>query len=294
MRKRITVVCRHNQARSVVAAAALNRYFPEMDVSSAGIAAMEGQRIPQSILNLCENWGLEVGEVVSHSLQGAENHILSADYIIVAENEFISEVVSMGVSPARILSMQDPRFDHDLIPFDPIGKGNQVVSVELAKAIATSVQLIREKGDRSRANPVNVIFSENVEEFLENLAIGWEAVRKSNGILLVADFRAPNISAVTQNCEYALELKVNRVNRNIDLLGGERISELQLALSSRKRFAISGRFEVDRAEAFILSTQFAQLMANLTHDRHVLILTEPKSAGPCAYLAAANADLKAS
>ena len=80
MSRLITVVCRHNQARSVMAAAALPRYFPNVEVASAGIAALEGQRIPQSILNLADAWGLEVQDVVSHALQDAQERLLDVNH----------------------------------------------------------------------------------------------------------------------------------------------------------------------------------------------------------------------
>ena len=215
----VTVVCRHNQARSVMAAAALRRFFPNLEVVSAGIAAVEGQRIPESILNLADLWGLQVTDPVSHSLVGVQEQLLSSNFIVVAEDEFISNIVDMGIPPERILSMQDQSFDHAVIPFDP------------------------------------------------------------------------NFQAISQICEPVLGLTLNRLDQTIsisDSIGGD---ALERALASSRPFAISGRFEMDQAEKFVLSAEFIRLVTLLAKKGPVSILTEPLGLGPCAYLVGAIADI---
>ena len=124
MTRLVTVICRHNQARSVMAAASLIRFFSDPSVSSAGIEAVEGRRIPQSILELAENWGLDLPDVLSHSLRAVERQLVKSDFVVVAEDEFIPRIIDIGIAPHRILSMQDQRFENSLIPFDPIGHGS--------------------------------------------------------------------------------------------------------------------------------------------------------------------------
>ena len=287
----ITVVCRHNQARSVLAAAALRRFFPTLEVASAGIEGVEGQRIPQSILNLADAWGLDVLDVVSHSLEAVQDKLLRSSLVIVAEDEFIPHIVAFGIAPERVLSMQDRRLDHAVIPFDPIGQGERVLSVELSKAIMTSVQLLRAERGFGRSFPVEAIFPLDEVDFQNKLRKVWENLSGTNGILLLGDFRAPDIRAVSQVCTRILELRVDRLDPSIDFFEGTENLDIHQILASSGPIAIAGRYEMDQVEKFALSTQFTSLIDKLGSIRPVKILTEPMGFGPCAYLVAANGNI---
>ena len=287
-----TIICRHNQARSVIAAASLSRFFPDLSVSSAGIEAVDGQRIPQTILNLADAWGLDVGDIISHSLQAVEKQLVASDFVVLAEDEFIPRAVDIGVAPHKILSMQDQRFEHALIPFDPIGQGSHVVSIEIAKAIMTTVQLLRAEEGFGRDYPVQGIFTFDETDFREKFDQAWSQASANNGVVILGDFRAPNFSAASQLCSYLLELKVGRSDRTISLMDDAGPGALERALASQKPFAISGRFEVDQVEKFALSDSYIGLINQLAASRPVWILTEPAGMGPCAYLMAANASLR--
>ena len=292
MSRLITVTCRHNQARSVLAAAALGRYFPNFEMVSAGIVGVEGQRIPRSILNLADAWGLKPVDVVSHSLEVVQDQLVTSDFVVVAEDEFIPRIINIGVAPFKILSMQDQRFEHALIPFDPIGQGGHIVSIEIAKAIMTTVQLLRAEEGFGREYPVQAIFTYDENDFREKLDLTWTQASANNGVVILGDFRAPNFYAASQLCSYLLELKVGRSDRTISLRDDGGRGALERALASQKPFAISGRFEVDQVEKFALSDSFIGLINQLAASRPVWILTEPAGMGPGAYLMAANASLQ--
>lgn len=286
----VTVVCRHNQARSVLAAAALTRYFPGIRVASGGIQAVDGQRIPQSILDLAESWGLEIPGVFSRSLDAIQEQLLDSAYVVVAEDEFVPHIIALGVSPEKVLSMQDKRFDHELIPFDPIGQGARVLSVEIAKAIMTTMQLLRSCEGFKNRYVASGIFTNNEIDFNEKLGIGWENVVKSKGFFVLADFRAPNLRAAAKICETLIEMKVDRDQKKIDFSSdGEELS-LEEVISSEGPVAISGRFEMNQVEKFVLSQGFTELISALASRRPVLILTEPRELGAGSFLTAASAN----
>lgn len=273
-----------------MAAAALTRFFPDLDVFSAGIEAVEGQRIPQSILNLADAWGLKVQDVVSHSLQSNEQRLIASDFVVVAEDEFVSHILEIGISPHKILSMQDPRFDHAVVPFDPIGQGVRVLSVELAKSIMTTMQLIRDQKGFGHEFPVTAVMTQNEEDLQSKLGIVWETARITNGLVVLADFRAPNFRSVSQVCDNLVELKTEGADQKIGFkVDGEDWDRERVSAMSRP-IALSGRFELNQVERFLLGPNFTQLLASFASDRPVTILTEPKGQGPCPFLAAANAN----
>jgi protein-tyrosine-phosphatase len=275
MNRHITVVCRHNQARSVSAAAGLARFFPEISSGSVGVLAVDREPVPPLVLGLLDEWGLQAQDVVSHSLVGAKEKVLNSDFVIVAEDHFIEEVLNLGVNRSKILSMQDYRFAEELIPSDPIGKSDWVISFELAKSIMTSVQMIRLHGELDYPNKVEVISPWREEDFAGALRAAWQSVQESNGVMLVSDFRSPNFGAVSALSQNILEIQVARFSNEIRLLERETSITLEAAMSNMSAFAISSRFEIDNVERFVLSTGFIDLIARLAASRTVVIVTEP-------------------
>ena len=289
MENSVTVVCRHNQARSVISAAAALRFFPGIGVASVGVSAREGSAIPRSILDLADFWGLQLVSRVSHALDYAHEQLLRSDYVVVAEDDFIQGIVDVGVEPARVLSMQDTRFGHSHIPFDPIGMTHGVVSVEIAKAVMTTMQLLRIQPGLGYSHPVEAIFTASEEDFEENLAEAWERTVKAKGVLVVADFRSPNFAVVSQVADHVLELQVSRGEQEINFVNGDGDGALERALESGRSFAISAKYEIDMVEKFLLSSRFVELITELAESRSVLIITEPEGTSANPYLAAAHA-----
>ena len=231
-------------------------------------------------------------DVFSHSLQAVEGQLVTSDFVMVAEDEFVLRIVEFGIAPHKILSMEDQRFEHSLIPFDPIGQRSHVVSIEIAKAIMTTVQLLRAEEGFGRNYPVQAIFTYDETDIREKCDQAWTLARASNGVVILGDFRAPNFYVASQLCEYLLELKVGRSDHTISLMDDAGPGALERALASQKPFAISGRFEVDQVEKFALSVPVIGLINQLAASRPVWILTEPIGIGPGSYLMAANASLR--
>ena len=273
-----------------MAAAVLTRYFSEINVVSAGIAGVEGQRIPESILNLADTWNLNVQDTVSHSLHEVKDHLLASDFVVVAEDQFITYIVDFGVPVQKILSMQDTRFDHNFIPFDPIGYGQKVVSIEIAKAIMTTIQLLKTELGAGHKNKVEAIFPLNEGDFQIKLERAWQEAREVGGIVMLSDFRAPNFSAASKVCDQLLELRVSRVDQSITFAEGT-IEDALNQVPYGRAFGISARFEMDHVEKFVLSKQFIGLVDRLASLRPIFILTEPMGMGSCPYLVAASASL---
>ena len=83
---RIVTVCRMNQARSPFAQAVLERNFPEDQISSTGVAAIEGTPVLDAVVATAKNWGVTINQNSSRALSGATGDIARADLVITAEN----------------------------------------------------------------------------------------------------------------------------------------------------------------------------------------------------------------
>ena len=79
---RIVTVCLMNQARSPFAQAVLERNFPEDQISSTGVSAIDGTSILPAVIATAKNWGVPITQISSRSLGNASDDVMAADLII--------------------------------------------------------------------------------------------------------------------------------------------------------------------------------------------------------------------
>ena len=90
--KRIIVVCKYNQARSITAAAALRRFFPKLEILSAGIQANPLVSIPSSILQILDQWDLNEYDVRSTQLVNLPS-LTHEDLVLCADAEIRMKLI---------------------------------------------------------------------------------------------------------------------------------------------------------------------------------------------------------
>ena len=261
----IAIICRLNQARSIFVAAYLSRVLPEFNIISAGIQAVDGQQIPLQIKLLANNWGLSVTKDFSQNITSIDTELLQAEFTIVAENSFADNLIKLGVSPSKIVSMQDLAFEPDQIPIDPINLDIDSFEVELAKAVMVSVQLVNRRILPTRRNRITIIHPDSGTDYQLCLQRVVEEAKKSQANVLVADFRFPHVQTIENMLLPYQEFTISKSSGAITT----NQSQLDLALPS----LIATRYEIDFVEEFILSANFLELLEVLSKDRPVYVIT---------------------
>jgi len=265
----IAVICRLNQARSIVVAAYVSKLLPGHRVISAGIQAIDGQSIPMSVSQLADRWGIPIVKDFSQSIKSTQKEIMQAGLVIVAEDIFAQNIIELGMPPSKIESMQNSIFKFDQIPIDPVNLSNDSFEVELAKAIMVSAQLIRKQNLVNGTNKVTVVFPEPGIDFHDSLQSLLELAKKSGAAVLVADFRFPQTQIIEKMHIPYQELIINKVSGKINT----NLDQLELSAPC----LVASRYEIDFVEEFVLSTHFADLLAVMSKDRPVYVLTGQRS-----------------
>ena len=276
MPKRVVVLCRYNQARSIIAASILESLFPLAHFSSGGINAVDGDQIPESIIRIAEEWGIHLNSDCSKSLLAARSELSEANLVIIAETELLNEIPSGYLDGKPVLSMQDSRFSPQFIPFDPINASPSQIKSELAKTIMTSVQLVAQNGLRTYENEVSAYIPESVESFETNSIHVWNHAKDRGANLLVADFRAPNPTMVNQ-----MGAKIRKITK-LNHSGSEGL--VLSSLSSEAPYVVTSQYEIDNVESFALSINLQQIINELSRERELIILTGPLTVGTLSFV----------
>ena len=259
---RIVTVCQMNQARSPFAQAVLERNFPDDQISSTGIAAIQGTSILDSVLTTAKNWGVEITQSSSRALSTAMDDLLAADLVITAENSHSDVIRNLGYT-GLMRSYEEILEDQDFIPIDPGGLLPDAVSRELGKVGALTLRAALDAKGYPHAHDIHVVIPHGVTDLGIALAEAQMTRIAKGAILIDTDLRAPLINEIE-------DLGLERIFFDVDQVEVVDLPEItsgQILTHSR---------QLDFPEKYFLSPAWREWIQRLANKSPVVIVTAPR------------------
>ena len=138
----IHIVCRHNQARSIIGAAAIRKFFPEITVVSSGVEANPENPIPKSALEIAHMWDLEVIEEQSTPFLDIHESIKDSDLVLAAD-AYVAEKIRSFNPKLDVKEFKDFVQRPELVAVDPVVMDIDGISQELTKSVISSLAAAR-------------------------------------------------------------------------------------------------------------------------------------------------------
>jgi protein-tyrosine-phosphatase len=254
----VLVVCRYNQARSIVVGALLRKLFPQLLVTTAGIEAPDGSSIPTISMDLCERWGLQSYDRVSKDLSRFSDttsfkHILAADEFVYNHLKDTATEIPIG-----LLTSYSP--DDLLVPIDPTGLDSIGFYREIAKASISATRWAADLLDLPHTAIQSLLFL--TQNSLFKGVNDGDTLFANSSLLVDTEFSYPDPS-VWKNAGIETVLFNPRDLDSIDL---EKIT-------STDRCVLVSRFEVDLPERILLSLQWSELLSSLSRERKISLVS---------------------
>ncbi len=259
---RIVTVCRMNQARSPFAQAVLERNFPEDQISSTGVTAIDGTPILDAVVEIAKNWQVPITQSASKSLSKASSDIHSADMVITAEDSQSDVIRNLGYQGV-LRSYEEIVEDKDFIPIDPVGLLPDAMSRELGKVGALTLRAALDAKGFPHAHNIHVVIPHGVSDLGVALAHAQMARVAEGAILVDGDLRAPIINEIE-------DLGLERIFFDVDQIGileTERVNTQQILTHPR---------QVDFPERYFLSPSWRYWIQQLANQAPVVIITAPR------------------
>ena len=184
----VLVVCRHNQARSIVIGALLRELFPGRRVLTSGVDANTGARIPDSTSALCENWGLVEFDRTSSALEQFED--LDQDCKVLAADDAIRDSLIELLPQLKAQSLYDYCESKELRPIDPKYLDYDEFCLEIAKAIIPSLRWADEVLSLRRSPITSTLFQDEAH-ILSEIGLRQLAMHQ-NSLLIDTNLAFPN------------------------------------------------------------------------------------------------------
>ena len=251
-----------NQARSPFAQAVLERNFPEDQISSTGVTAIDGTPILDAVVEIAKNWRVPITQSASKSLSKASADIQSADLIITAEDSQSDVIRNLGYHGA-LRSYEEIVEDQDFIPIDPVGLLPDAMSRELGKVGALTLRAALDAKGFPHAHNIHVVIPHGVSDLGVALAHAQMARIDEGAILIDADLRAPIVNEIE-------DLGLERIFFDVDQIG-----ILETGHVNTQQILTHPR-QVDFPERYFLSPSWRNWIQKLAEQAPVVIITAPR------------------
>lgn len=247
---KVLVVCRYNQARSILAGALMRKLLPELDVVTAGIQAQTGQSIPIVTAELCSWWGLNRFDRLSQLITDtdAATSIEEFDSVLVADGYVKQEVLKIWPK-AKLVDLSELAENDLFTPTDPTGFNQSDFSRELAKIAVLVSAWASRNGllDIISAQAILASSNSSIDSLLDS--------GKLNDVDLLIDteLERPSIDFWKSK------------GFEIQLFNPRQLIEFEVADgSSSSTIVLASRFEIDNAEKYYLSDDWKQFIGKVS------------------------------
>lgn len=186
---RVHVVCRLNQARSIIASAALRKIYPNLKIYSSGISAQNGGPIPKITLEIAERWGLTNLDHSSTLFQ-SEEPILKGDLVICADDSIFQNLFKFDLN-CKLVNVLDYVLADFLVPSDPVSLPFSEVEVELAKMVVATNKALQANQAEEKKIPA-LIYAQGEESTAARFINSW--LESNQGIAIDMNWRIPDAS----------------------------------------------------------------------------------------------------
>lgn len=247
---KVLVVCRYNQARSILAGALIRKLLPELDVVTAGIQAQTGQPIPIVTAELCSWWGLNRFDRLSQLITDtdAATSIEEFDTVLVADGYVKQEVLKFWPK-AKLVDLSELAENDLFTPTDPTGFNQSDFSRELAKIAVLVYAWASKKGllDIISAQAILASSNSSIDSLLDS--------GKLNDVdfLIDTELERPSID-FWKSKGFEIQLFNPRQLIEFEVAGG----------SSNSTIVLASRFEIDNAEKYYLSDDWKQFIGKVS------------------------------
>ncbi len=261
----VSTVCKYNQARSIIGAAAIRKIFPELSVFSAGVQATS-TNVPEQVRFIADRWGIPVQESTSTSVTSSVEILNSSDLIIAADEE-VAHLLGQSVNNKSIVNLQEISTAIEFTPHDPTGMQGLQMEIELAKVVALTIQEVVTFLKLRSNNSITAVIPRTPQA--ESRAIEQTlSANKSKGFILDLNLRTPDASIWKD------------AHLPITIIKGDYTSELTKlvsALHKKKATAaiLAPAYESSSPENIWLSRELINSIVKLSAIAPVTLLTSP-------------------
>jgi protein-tyrosine-phosphatase len=192
----VEVICRLNQARSIVSEIYIEKVFEMVSANSSGVCAEENRTFPNHTLRLLEESGLSLKKKSPERSSNRINRIQNADILIFSETYMRESIGSYVHDHQRTITLTECSDSPMLKSQDPALFGYHAFKNEVIKNVAQSVSEVQRILYPKTEHALRVIVPkfESSESSAYRLALDLNS--ESRGLLISLNYRSPAIRSM--------------------------------------------------------------------------------------------------
>jgi protein-tyrosine-phosphatase len=254
------IVCRHNQARSIVIGSLLRKFFPERGVLTSGIEAIADARIPDFTVALCQRWGLTEFDRVSSSLQQCGD--LDQNCKVLAADDAIRDRLSEILPELQIRSIYEYCEPGEMVPIDPKDLDFDEFCLEIAKAVIPSLRWADNIFGTPRPPITSTLFQDE-DQLLSDIGVE-ELKHHQDSLFIDTNLALPNVQMWEKLGYTIIEFNPRKLESHDILSSIEAI---------KGKITFISKYEVDSQERIFLSSTWRKCLFEVSAIRPIHLIS---------------------
>lgn len=272
--KKICVLCRANQVRSILITSAITKRHPELVVYSAGTQAIQGSRIPAITTMLAESFGFSVESETPKNITEVETNFANTDLFLIADAEVYKDSRNKVTQSAAVQIIGHNITSRPGVD-DPIGLSVGETGNAVSRAIFYSFHSIYKFFQSEKNYPgITVCFFTKSSNFNEIVDKSISLAKLKNANLFIGDL----ISPVVKNLNIS-----NATLHLIDFKSAEDLARIFRILkfnTPKEVNILSSKYEVLNPLGLPFEGAFRDFIFGLAELSELIIVTGPIDLNP--------------
>ena len=259
---KIEVICKLNQARSIIAEEFIRSIFENVQVNSSGVSADESARFPGHTLKYLAESALNLSKSRPDACESVVERLRDCDLLIVSEDYMHLSLADSLVEMPKFLSLESPGIQPIMRSTDPVGMDYPSFKVEITKNLTQSITFLNRFLVPQQQHRLICVVPINESAEISAVEYALKLQSELGGLFISLNYRSREIQKFSPAnlrripLSSFLNLKVepkNSGSQNYNYVvtqDHEEDSLQNLVLSSRYRAAILGHLDMSSIIVF--------------------------------------------
>jgi protein-tyrosine-phosphatase len=259
----VEVICRLNQARSIIAEEFIRSIFENVQVNSSGVSAEESEPFPSNTLRLLAEFNLNLRKPHPERCESVVKRVRSSDAIIFSENYMQMYFADTLSESSNFLSLESSETHPIMRSEDPVFMDYSSFKVEIAKNSTQCVTLLSHRLIPHKQHRLICVVPIKESSEIEAFEYALKLQSEVGGLFISLNYRSKQIQRLIPANFRKLHLS-RFFNSKVDLIMNDSID-----------YIVTQDYENDNLQNLVMSSIYRTRILEQLEASSVVVFTEP-------------------
>jgi hypothetical protein len=262
---KIEVICKLNQARSVIAEEFIRSIFENVQINSSGVSADESARFPGHTLKYLAESSLSLRKPHPDACKSVIERLRDCDLLIFSEDYMHLSLSDSLVEMPNFLSLESPGIQQIMRSTDPVGMDYPSFKIEITKNLTQSITLLNRFLVPQRQYRLICVVPNNESAEFSAFEHALKLQTETGGMFISLNYRSKEIQKFFPRSLRKVSLS-SFVNLNADP---------KMSGSQNYDYVVTQDHEEDGLQNLVMSSRYRTAILRHLDISSIIVFTEP-------------------